>query len=656
MQAISAGIFSRILLAVSTPRIPVMHWLCCLALLVWLLTPCLVIAQSPRVRVLMVAIDEYQNAGRINGFRNLKGAENDLELVRASITRRLNIAEMEVKTVVKTLKNAEATRSRILSTFRTHLVDGTQQGDLIIFFFAGHGGRLYSSGSTEPDRYDETLVTHDAFDTQGRIFGIRDKEIAQLLKEITAKGVNPIVIIDACHAAGATKMLIDGNARAAPPIRIPQQDLTQSSEATRTVATKDYILLAATNAKDPAYETNRFGKPYGEFSVALAAAIRNLPVESTYPDVIRHVQQRLDMAGLGQVAAASGPLDRQLFSNKDLTYLAIEALRLQENVYEIDAGRLAGVSKGSKFDLFQSAFDASSRSNLLATGEVVDVRLESADVRFPPSAHLPARGFVSERERQFGDFRLNVRVRGTSSTSRKVREALQYNGRVNIVQDDSAKLWLDSHDSKVQLLRSDGSEIVPAIDVSQADWISKLTEKVKEIAQYHAVLSIYKAQPQKYVEAEILLEGDGVGRRKLPPLKNGEAQLKPGDRILVRVRNRHPSKELYVNVITLAPDYSIDSMYPRNEEPEKLLIGGAFETCVFPLEEPYGKDIVIVYATDAKISLAPLIQKGVRDIRDIPDHPLAVLIDAAKNGARSASLRARVTEWEVQFLTSMTKP
>ena len=635
MQTISAGISRRILVAVLTPRILVMHWLCYMALLAGLFTPCIVIAQSPRVRVLMVAIDEYQNAGRIDGFRNLKGAKNDLELVRASITRRLNIPETEVKDIVKTLKNEEATRSRILSTFRTHLIEGAAPGDLIVFFFAGHGGRLYSSGMTEPDRYDETLVTHDAFDAQGHIFGIRDKEISQLLKEITAKGVNPIVIIDACHAGGATKMLIDGNTRAAPPIRIPQQDLAQSSEATRTVATKDYILLAATNAKDPAYETNRFGKSYGEFSVALAAAIRNVPVESTYRDLMRHVQQRLDMSGLAQVAAPSGPLDRQLFTNKDLAYLAIEALRKKENVYEIDAGRLAGISKGSTFDLFQSAFDASSRSNPLATGEVVDVRLESADVRFAPSAQLPARGFVSERERQFGDFRLNVRVSGTSSTSRKLREALQRNSRVNIVQDDSAKLWLDSGDSKVQLLRSDGSQILPAVDVSQADWTSKLTENVNKIAQYHAVLSIYKPQPQKYVEAQILLEGDGEGGRKSPPLKNGQAQLKPGDRILVRVHNRHPSKALYVNVITLAPDYSIDSMYPLNEEPKKLLIGAAFETCVFPLEEPYGRDIFIVYATDEKVSLAPLIQEGVRDIKDIPDHPLAVLIDAAHSGARS---------------------
>jgi hypothetical protein len=610
-------------------------------------------ALASEVRILMIAIDRYKNAERIAGFQNLEGAENDLKLIRSTLVRRLNVPDKAIKVLV----NESATRAEVLNAFKTHLIQPARDGDIAIFFFAGHGGRLYSAGLTEPDRYDETLITHDAFDPKGEVFGIRDKEVNQLLRELRKKGAHPLVIIDACHAAGATRLLVNGKARMAPAMYSKSHEVVRES-AGRSLASDDYILLAATNAKEAAYETDRLGPHYGEFSIALASALNQLPTESTYKDLIRDVRQRMTAAGVSQVAEASGPLDRQLFTHKDLSHLAIEAVRINANLYEIDAGTLVGVSVRSKFDLFRSAFDASSGSNLLGTGEVTDVRIESATVHISSSTSLPAKGFVSETERQFGDFRLNVRVRGSLELVAKANEILRTSDLVNLVQadaDKTTKIWVDFSNSRGRILRRDGSEIGTGIDTSQPDWPKSLKVTLERIAKYHAILDIEKQQPIKYIEAQVLLEGGGPGKRKTPESKNGEAQLAANDRILVRVRNRHPSKEMYVNIVALGSDYSVQSLYPtlKGEKSERLAIGAPFETEVFPLKPPHGRDIFVVYATDGPVSLARVMQPGVRELWD---HPLAALVDAATKGARSGPLRARVTEWEVQFLTTVTTP
>jgi hypothetical protein len=100
---------------------------------------------------LLVGIDEYQSAPgydrsargygerqtpngsrRRSSFSDLHGAKNDVEAVGALIAR-FGFADIHF------LKDGAATRQRILTDFKTCLIDGAAPGDVCLFYYSGHG-------------------------------------------------------------------------------------------------------------------------------------------------------------------------------------------------------------------------------------------------------------------------------------------------------------------------------------------------------------------------------------------------------------------------------------------------------------------------------------------------------------------------------------
>jgi len=97
------------------------------------------------------------------------------------------------------LCNEAATRDAILSQFRRHLIENPQikQGDAIIIYYAGHGGRVDApSGWTSSDGKIETICPHDEWmlDLEGNaIPGIPDRTINELLRRLASEKGNNIV-------------------------------------------------------------------------------------------------------------------------------------------------------------------------------------------------------------------------------------------------------------------------------------------------------------------------------------------------------------------------------------------------------------------------------------------------------------------------------
>src|SRR5687768_4865446 len=96
----------------------------------------------------------------------------------------------------------EATRDRIVSELSTWLPSVVKPGDLVVFFFAGHGSQMWDTNGDEEDGLDETICPTDVI--KGNTDrDIPDDELNQLLNGIPTDNIT--VVLDNCHAGSGTR-------------------------------------------------------------------------------------------------------------------------------------------------------------------------------------------------------------------------------------------------------------------------------------------------------------------------------------------------------------------------------------------------------------------------------------------------------------------
>ncbi|HEX7191163.1 MAG TPA: caspase family protein [Thermoanaerobaculia bacterium] len=134
---------------------------------------------------------------------DLHGAVNDANGLQEMLTARCGFDRQEITT----LTDQAATRDAILQSIRSRLIEGVKKGDIVFFYFAGHGSQVLNSKSDEPDKLDESIVPADS-----RLGApdIRDKELRRLFNAILERGARLTVMIDACHSGSGARGLPTG--------------------------------------------------------------------------------------------------------------------------------------------------------------------------------------------------------------------------------------------------------------------------------------------------------------------------------------------------------------------------------------------------------------------------------------------------------------
>ncbi|MEN8219663.1 MAG: caspase family protein [Pseudomonadota bacterium] len=156
-------------------------------------------------RALLVGIDTYQYV------TPLRGSKNDVKDMRRFIQKVWGYRSSEIRTLL----DKEATRENILNSFDEWLIEGSQRGDRVFFYYSGHGYYIYDEDGDEDDGYDETLCPVETQITANTM--ILDDEIKERLQRL--KGRQVTVVIDACHSGSVTKNLAQRSAM--PIIKIP---------------------------------------------------------------------------------------------------------------------------------------------------------------------------------------------------------------------------------------------------------------------------------------------------------------------------------------------------------------------------------------------------------------------------------------------------
>ena len=242
-------------------------------------------------------------------WSDLDGAVNDVEAMRALLIARYGFQPDNIRV----LTNAEATRERILTEMRQHLIEPATPGDVHVFFYAGHGSQVTNSRSTELDKKDETIVPADAH--QGA-WDIRDKELRHFFNEVLDKGASLTVFFDSCHSGSVARGLVPvGKARFLPPdprdigevVGVEPDDARPAPEERGALvfsATQDYQL--AKEATDEEHNTQ-----HGAFTLALLHVLRTAPPHESASETFRRVKAKLQTNGSPQEPVLAGLVEHR---------------------------------------------------------------------------------------------------------------------------------------------------------------------------------------------------------------------------------------------------------------------------------------------------------------------------------------------------------
>jgi len=149
-----------------------------------------------RRKAFLVGINDYAPLG--SGGSDLNGCVNDVKDM-ASTLLALNVVDA-LPSQLRICTNGNATKAGILAGLQW-LLKGAAKGDLLIFYYSGHGSQVVNTGAdTELDGKDEVICPHDF--AYGNM--IKDDDLSTLFKKLP-KGVNLEVILDCCHSGSGTR-------------------------------------------------------------------------------------------------------------------------------------------------------------------------------------------------------------------------------------------------------------------------------------------------------------------------------------------------------------------------------------------------------------------------------------------------------------------
>lgn len=272
-------------------------------------------------KALIVGIDKYKNPAW-----NLEGCTMDAAVMSGMLQDHFGFPGDNVRLVL----DDRATKANIESRL-DWLVRDAKPGDVMVFFYAGHGSQVRDRDGDElEDAMDEILCPHDLdWDDP-----LTDDILNSFFKRVP-QGANLSVVFDCCHSGTGTRSLWapmspDGKVAGEPEYKRtryikPPLDIEHRSRGItlkrrhigETIIKENHILVAACTSAQEAQE-KRFGsQARGAFSYYFAEALKRADWKLTYRQAHQDTLVRLRDNGFVQIPQLEGPdeyLDRQLFA------------------------------------------------------------------------------------------------------------------------------------------------------------------------------------------------------------------------------------------------------------------------------------------------------------------------------------------------------
>lgn len=250
-------------------------------------------AQSPRRRALLIGIDDY-TASTLSrslrakpehrGWPDLNGTVNDVGILREMLVLLYGFAPNDIVT----LTNQQATRAAILQAIEQHLVKPAARGDVVFYYYAGHGSQVPNPHSDERDRIDESIVPADS---RLGALDIRDKELRPLFNRILDRGAHLTLLLDHCYSGSGFRGLPNG----AQPRGIgPARQLADPKKYGPRPDERGALVLTSAQDFEQAWETRGDdGLMHGSFTWAWIRALRDSAAGEPAQETFLRAQARL---------------------------------------------------------------------------------------------------------------------------------------------------------------------------------------------------------------------------------------------------------------------------------------------------------------------------------------------------------------------------
>lgn len=235
-------------------------------------------------KALLIGIPDYQESKVIP---KLRGPKNDIKRFKKLLCSHYGFSKRDIKVLL----NERATRAAIEEAFVNFLIKGTKLGDLVIFYFAGHGARVIDYNNDEDDYEDEVICPYDTIPNGGYNI-ILDDELGLWLSNLHGRII--VIIADCCHSGGMVRTQIESTrsipvSRSIPIINYKPSPIVEAIPRGADIP-KQAIFMTASGEEQLALETNQDGDFYGCFTFGLCDAIESLSNPS-YQKLFDHTQK-----------------------------------------------------------------------------------------------------------------------------------------------------------------------------------------------------------------------------------------------------------------------------------------------------------------------------------------------------------------------------
>jgi len=362
-------------------------------------------------RALIVGVSDYPNLAKSIW---LTGPRNDSREFANTIVR-LGVPAVNVTVLADGVENLEAgiatpgpgTKVAILDGL-TKLAETSNAGDLVVFYFSGHGSQQPDRDGDDQGGRDEVFLPYDtaAWTSEGIGNAIIDDELRTAIDKIRAKGVDFFGVIDACHSAtgfravpgdAAKARKVDPRDLGAPEVNpsAARPSLTDDMAPTtnggrRGRAAFFYAAQESEEALEKPPAKGEDGQNFGVFTYTLLKrmnATPNLTYRTLHQAVMADIKR--DVLAPSQTPDAEGDL-----LDEPVLQLSAAPVR-QWPIYngKLQAGALHGVTAGSTIALFADPADSDDKA--LATAIVEEAAATRSIV--VPSAGVEESAFKAGR-------------------------------------------------------------------------------------------------------------------------------------------------------------------------------------------------------------------------------------------------------------------
>jgi hypothetical protein len=617
---------------------------------------------------LLVGINEY----RYPHIGNLNGAINDVANMKRLLVERFDFPDDDEH--IRVLTNEQATRGAILAAIEAHLISRADPNSIVVFHYSGHGSYLTDTDGDETDGLDETIVPYDS----GHIEpypnrDITDDELNALLGRLADKTPNVTFIFDSCHSGTAVRGA--GRSRTTrPDRRVPREPRYGAAALSRGVkegasdlrpVDARYALISATMAGGLAYELHIDGQSYGAMTWTLADEIRRAGGDATYRDIMEIVKARVTARYPTQLPQLEGPgIDQFVFSSQSTAPAAyVAASPLGNGLVTLEAGQVHGVTAGSIY----AVYPPGTRSFTAGIEPVARIKVSRVDVGWSIAQVIS--GTVSrdgsravELEHHWPDAVQRIYFEGldASVVLQQIRHQLREFRHIMVV---------DSRDGYDMLLRevrddndagryiategADPTEISPRVAVNDSDAVGQVVAQLTHWAKWFNILRIGNSPPGLGVDFRLrAVQGTGEDTDAGAD-RDLNLTLTEGERLFIETRNTS-NLDLYIALLDLSSDGSVDLVYPAQGEQEFLAPGKTWstqlDTFVPPGRESV-RDVLKLIATTNYVDFGFLRQGAVRGgprlamSRGRARNPLEELLANAATGTTRGVSQVEVKDW-----------